>query len=235
MARRFVFVVLLVLFYGTGLTSAQDPRGTILGRVTDPSGAVIPGVTVQAINIDTGVSTSAVTNDSGNYTIPFLLPGTYQVIAELPGFKRTVRSGIQVRVSDNVEVNLQLEIGEVTESVEVVSPTPQLDTVGTSLGQVIDERRVRELPLLAGNPTELALLSPGVVNATNLRLRKPAFNNGLSQIATDGNQVKSNEFQIDGISNTFAEGGCNSRVAFSPPVEAVQQIKIHTSTYDASV
>ncbi|MGH8248161.1 MAG: carboxypeptidase-like regulatory domain-containing protein, partial [Gammaproteobacteria bacterium] len=195
----------------------------------------MPGVEVRATNVATGVTASATTNDGGSFNIPFLLPGIYSLRAELPGFKKYVRDGIQVRVSEAVELNIRMEIGEINETVVATAETPLLDTAGSSLGQVIDERRVLELPLFAGNPMELTLLTPGVVNATNLRLRKAAFNNAPSQIATDGNGQYNNEFQIDGVSNTFAAGDGTARVAFSPPATAIKEFKMQTSAYDASV
>jgi len=217
------------------LACGQDPRGSILGRVTDSSNAVVPGVEVRATNVATGVTASGVANEGGSYNIPFLLPGTYRIRAEIPGFKTYVRDGIQVRVSETVELNIQMEVGQISETVIATAETPLLDTAGSSLGQVVDERRVLELPLFAGNPMELTLLTPGVVNTTDMRLRKAAFNNAPSQIATDGNGQYNNEFQIDGVSNTFAVGNGTARVAFSPPATAIKEFKIETSPYDASV
>jgi hypothetical protein len=200
---------------------AQESRGTIIGRVTDASGAVLPGVTVKITSVSTNVTLTAETNSSGSFNVPFLLPGEYRVMAELTGFKRFVQDGVQVRVSETVELNVSLQVGAVTETTEIKSETPLLDTASPSLGQVIDERRVHELPIWSGNPSELTLLAPGVMNATDMRLRKAGFNNAPSQIATDGNGQYNNEFTIDGVPNTFANGNV-ARVAFSPPVYAVK-------------
>ena len=213
---------------------AQDARGTILGRVTDPSGAVIPGVEVRVTNAATGVSAVSKTNDAGNFVLPYMMPGSYEVTAELAGFKRYVRDGVQVRISDAVELNIELEVGDIAESVEVVAETPLLSTSEASLGQVIDERRVLELPLFAGNAMDLVHLAPGTVNGTNLRLRKAAFNNAPSQFSTDGAGNYGNEFTIDGVSNTYSDGS-SPRVAFSPPQTAVQEFRVQTSSFDASV
>ncbi len=215
---------------------AQESRGTILGRVTDTSGAALPGVEIKATNVSTNIAAAARTNESGSYNIPFLLPGAYRVTAEAPGFKKYAQSGVEVRVSESVEVNIEMQAGQVTESVEIKADTAQLDTTSPSLGQVIDQRRVQELPVFSGNASELTLLAPGVVNATNLRLRKAAFNNAPSQIATDGNGQYNNEFTIDGVPNTFADASSGTaRVAFSPPIYAIREFKIQTSAYDASV
>jgi hypothetical protein len=226
---------LVFILLATGVFAlAQDPRGSISGRVTDRSGAVVPAAAVRATNDATGVSATAKSNETGRYNIPFLTPGTYTVSVELTGFKRFSRGGVEVRVADIVELNIPLELGEVTETVEITAEAPLLETSSPSLGQVIDSRRVLELPTLAGNAFELALLTPGVTNGTNLRDRKPAFNNGNSQISTDGNGTYNNEFQIDGVSNTFADGSARARVAFSPPQTAIQEFKMQTATYDAS-
>lgn len=194
---------------------AQESRGTILGRVTDSSGAALPGVEVKATNVSTNITAAARTNESGSYNIPFLLAGPYRVTAETSGFKKYLQAGVEVRVSESVEVNIEMQPGQVTESVEIKADTAQLDTTSPSLGQVIDQRRVQELPIFSGNASELTLLAPGVVNATNLRMRKAAFNNAPSQVATDGNGQYNNEFTIDGVPNTFADGS-TARVAFSP-------------------
>ena len=213
---------------------AQDARGTILGRITDSTGAVIPGVDVRATNIATGVAVSAKTNPSGNYSLPYLLPGTYVINAEMKGFKRFVRDGVQVRISDAVEVNIALQLGDVADSIEVVAETPLLSTAEASLGQVVDERRVLELPLFAGNAMDLVHLAPGTVNGTDLRLRKAAFNAAPSQFSTDGGGNNNTEFTIDGVSNTFSDGTA-PRVAFSPPATAIQEFRVQTSAFDASI
>jgi carboxypeptidase family protein/TonB-dependent receptor-like protein len=233
-ALHHIFLSLLILFAVTTVAFAQESRGTIIGHVTDASGAAMPGAQVRVINTATNVTATATTNEDGNFNVPFLTPGTYRVSAELAGFKKLVRDDVQVRVSETVDLNMQLEIGNVAEVTEISATTPLLDTASTSLGQVIDQRRVQELPILSGNPTELALLAPGVVNVTDMRLRKAAFNNAPSQIGTNGNGQYNNEFTIDGVPNTFASGN-SARVAFSPPVYAVREFKIQTSPYDASV
>ena len=214
---------------------AQDPRGNIAGRVEDTTGAVIPGAKVRVTSVDTGVAASAKANESGSFSIPFLLSGSYRVTGEMSGFKTYSRAGIEVRVGETVELVIRMEVGGVTESVEVRETTPLLDTARSSLGQVVDRRRILELPVRAGNPLELAMLAPGVLNATDMRLRKAASPDALSKFGVDGNAGAQNEFQIDGISNTAGDKGAgNSRVAFSPPSSAVREFKMETSPYDAS-
>lgn len=212
---------------------AQDPRGAITGRVTDASGAVIPAVEVRAENAVTGVKASTTTNETGNFRLPFLLPGTYSLSTEAPGFKRFVRTNVEVRVSETSTVNITIEVGLVTESIEVKAETPLLDTAGSSLGQVVDSRRILELPTAAGNAMELTLLAPGTVEPSKF-LWKPAWN--FRNVTSNGNPAHSEDYQIDGVSNTFAEGNAGrNRYAFAPPSAAIGEFKMQTSPYDASV
>ncbi len=212
----------------------QDPRGSVTGRVLDSSTAAVPAADVRVVNDATGVSAAGRSNDEGRFILPYLPAGEYSITVTAIGFKRFQRGGVPVRIGEATEITLTLEIGNVAETVEVTSSAPVLDTASSSLGQVMDERRIVELPTLAGNAFELALLTPGVMNGTNLRDRKPAFNNGNSQISSDGNGTYNNEVQIDGVSNTFADGQ-QARVAFSPPQTAIQEFKMQTATYDASI
>ena len=224
--------VCLILLLAALCAPAQDSRGAIMGRITDTSEALMPAVNVRAINVETGVGVAGQSNAAGSYSIPFLLPGAYRVTAEITGFKKFVREGIQIRVAEKVELDIRMEVGAVSETVEVKAETPLLDTAGSSVGQVVDQRRVNELPIAAGNPLELILLTPGITEPSKF-LWKPAWN--FRQITSDGNGATNNEFTIDGVSNTFAEGNTGrSRFAFSPPASAVREFKIETSPYDAS-
>jgi hypothetical protein len=223
---------LLVLAHVT--LAAQEGRGTISGKTTDETGAVIPGVEVRVTNRETGATGRAQSNESGNYTIPYLLPGLYDLTAETAGFKKLERQGIEVRVGDVLNVDISLQLGDRAESVSVTVAVPLLESSNVSLGQVVDQRRLTELPIQAGNAEELVLLTPGVVNTTNLKARKASFNNAASQFSTDGGAQFSNEFTIDGVPNTFAVGS-NPIVAFQPPQSAVSEFKVVTSAFDASL
>src|SRR5688572_23524113 len=228
----FVTPLVMVLFL-TCAALAQDSRGLIRGLVTDATGGVVPGTTVVAVNEQTQTRAAGESNAEGLYNIPFLLPGKYTITAELPGFKTYSRSGVQVRVSETTDLNIQMEIGQVSETVYVQAVTPLLDTAGSSLGQVIDTRRIQELPIAALNPLELALLSPGMIEPSKFQWN-PAWN--FRNIASDGNPAYTTEYQIDGISNTFAEGNSGrNRYAFAPPATAVQEFKMQTTSYDSSV
>jgi hypothetical protein len=143
------FCMLLAL---AGICLGQDPRGTILGRVTDASGAVVPNADVRATNAATGAVAEARTNESGNYRLPYLLAGFYRLTVELTGFKKHQQEGIEVRINDSLEINVQMTVGDMSESVEITAAAPLLDTSTSSLGQVLDGRRLKELPIQSGNP-----------------------------------------------------------------------------------
>src|ERR1051325_8729441 len=113
---------------------AQEFRGTILGRITDSSGAVIGGAAIQVINSDTNVTVSTTSNQDGNYQVPFLNPGNYNVIVDHPGFKKTERQNIRVSVTSQVALDFTLEVGAVSETVNVTASAPLLNTNDADLG-----------------------------------------------------------------------------------------------------
>ena len=123
-----------------------------------------------------------------------------------------------------------LKVGAVTDEITVTATAATVDRSSADLGQLVDARRIAELPIREGSPVELVILAPGVTVTTDLRSRKAAFNNGLSQFSTDGVGEKKNDFTIDGVSNV-----ANDRVAYSPPSASVEEFKIHTNSYDAAV
>ena len=229
--RAFIFAS---VFLFSLAVIGQESHGTINGHITDTTGAAVAGADVRATSTVTGTMVSAKTNDSGSYSLPFLVPGTYTLTAEMRGFKKTEHPEIEVRVNDILKVDLQLQIGNVTESVEVTAATPVLETQSASQGQVVDTKRVHDLPLQAGNPAEMILFAPGVVNTTNLRARKTSFNSASSQFSTDGNPNGYNEYTIDGIPDTFASNG-TPLVAFQPPQFAVSEFRVQSAGFDASL
>jgi hypothetical protein len=229
-ARTFLaaLVVLSTLFGSSAV--AQEARGTIQGRVVDSSGGAVPGASVEVLNIATGVVTPTTTNAEGSYRAPFLIPGTYRVTVTLQGFSKFVSDNIEVHVADLLTVDAALKVGDITDEVTVTAAAATVDRTTAELGQVVDARRIAELPIREGSPVELVILAPGVTVTTDLRSRKAAFNNGLSQFSTDGVGEKKNDFTIDGVSNV-----ANDRVAYSPPSASVEEFKIHTTSYDAAI
>jgi hypothetical protein len=222
-----------LLFVATSL-EAQDFRGTILGRVTDPQGAAVPGATVTVTNEDTNVSSDAVTQPDGAYRVPFLIPGKYRVEVVLDGFKKFSQSGITVGVTQNVTVDAKLALGTVTEIVEVRAEASLLDRSSGALGQIIDRTRVEAMPLNGRMIFMLNRLAGGVnwqvptFGASGTSGLRPFDNLGGSAWSMNGGRVQTNEFLLDGAPNST-----RGRYNFSPPVDAVEEFKIQTNTYDA--
>jgi hypothetical protein len=198
------------------------------GQITDSSGAAVKGAQVTVTNVSTNVSSAATSDESGNYTVLYLIPGQYSVSVEAKGFKKLVRHGLEVRVGDKLTLDLQLEIGTVQETLDVTADAPLLESVSATTGQVIDRRRISELPLSDGNPFVLSRLAPGIAYTGDLKFSRPFDNAGTSAIVVDG-APGGNEFTLDGSPN-MASG---RRVAFVPPADAVQEFKVVTASFDA--
>src|SRR5437899_12663679 len=228
MIRRSLFLLLLFFVLAAG-ARAQEFRGAITGRVTDNSGAVLPGVTITVTNVATNVASTTVTNGEGLYTVPYLTPGNYKATAELSGFKKVERDGIEVRIGDRLAIDFRLEVGALEETVMVTARSPLLELGTASAGQVIDEKRISLMPLSDGNPFVLARLVPGIAYTGDLKFSRPFDNGGTSSINADGSSG-GNEFTLDGSPN-MANG---RRVAFVPPAGAVAEFKVQTATFDAA-
>ena len=234
--KRIPVAQLLLLISLPSVLQAQDARGTIGGRVADAQDAAIASAKVTATNQETGVVATSSSNDAGTFRLPFLLPGTYKVTAEMAGFKTYVQNQIELRVADNLDLRIRLEVGNVTETIDVKGATPLLDTAGSSVGDVIDVRRLSELPQRGGNPLELERLSPGVANTTTLRIMKLSSPDATSSNTVNGSGNDQTQYNIDGVSDTTNDRGKGyARVAFIPPSGSIQDFKLQANPYDASV
>lgn len=220
----------VLILLPTARVDAQETRGQILGRVTDQSGAIVVRATVKAVNTATNVATTASTNESGDYVLPFLIPGAYNVSVQMAGFRDFLQEGILLRVADKATVNITLQVGQASERIVVEGTAPLVESSTASLGQVIDNRRISELPLKDGNPIMLSFLAPGVMNLSTGGWSRPFDNSSPSSLAVDGARTGTNEFTVDGAPNTQ-----RGNVAYIPPTEAVQEFKIQTATFDASM
>lgn len=217
--------------------SAQESRGTLAGLISDPTGARVANAEVVATNSATGVAYRTATNASGAYTLPFLPPGEYSLKVTAKGFKTVERSPIIIQVQSKVDVDAALELGLVSDVVDVRADAPMLETGTASTGQVIENRRIVELPLNGRNPLALAQISPGVVSVEGPTFLRAFDINGASSIsiggsvsATGGAVTRSNDFTLDGAPNTTR----GNVVAYVPPADAVEEFKVETATYDAS-
>ena len=229
MSSRTMPVLFLLLALMPAVLNAQDYRGQIIGKILDPSGAAIPGASVTVTNVATNSGTSTKSDEAGNYTVLYLPPGQYSVSVEAQGFKKLLRQGIEVRVSDQLRIDLSLEVGATQETVSVVANAELLETTTASAGQVFDQRRIADLPLSDGNPFVLHRLAPGVIYNGDLKFSRPFDNGGTSGIVVDGAQG-GNEFTLDGSPN-MANG---RRVAFVPPRDVVEEFKVETANFDAA-
>jgi hypothetical protein len=209
----------------------QQETATMTGTVRDATGAVLSRAAVIATNIRTNIVNTAVTDESGFYTIPSLRPGEYTVSAESPGFSKAVRTGVTLQVAQVAQIDVTLQPGAVSETVEVVSATPLLDTQTSSRGLVIDQRQIVELPLNGRDYIQLALLAPGVQSGTP-RLASVNFKGVLN---VNGNRTFNNVFLLDGVDNiSYSNSFRGENVQLvQPSIEALQEFKIQTNAYSA--
>src|SRR5947209_10243859 len=154
--------LLCLAFAGTIYLAAQTTTAELSGTVTDPTGAAVAKVKVTATNTGTGLVHDAVTDDSGGYLITQLPPGAYTLSAEATGFRKTVQSNLTLEVSQRAKVDLTLQLGQVSETVEVAAAAPLLESQSSALGNVVTERLIADLPLNGRNFVSLAIMTPGV-------------------------------------------------------------------------
>ncbi len=223
----------LPLFLLTGALIAQETRGTILGRVTDPSGAVIPNATVLVVNKAMGTTATATTNASGLYQASYLIPGIYRITVDLSGFKKFVRDDVEVRVNDRLEINATLELGSTGESITVTGDTPLLSTATASVGTVVDSRRVADLPVSYGDPFELIGLATGAVFTRDPRLDRPFEPTHIVGYTIDGTRANRSDVTLDGVPATSPANAGEVTASYVPPVDAIQEFKVQTATFDA--
>ena len=203
----------------------QTSFGAIVGAVTDQSDAAIPGAVVTVTNEETGVTRTATSGGSGTYIVPSLLPGTYSVRTEQDGFQTTEVTGVVLQVTRTVTVNVVLEVGAVTETVEVVATTPLLDTADATVGTVVNNQSVVSLPLNGRSYTDLILLVPGSVPRGKLFAISGGHN-----FSVNGNSPDVNNFTLDGIQNNdvfFKAFGTE------PSIDAIQEFRVQTNITSA--
>src|SRR5213594_155823 len=230
--RLSILAVALMLVFWLPPSYGQIVNATLYGTITDPTGAAIPEASVTATNVATGAATKATTDGAGNYSIPSLPPGTYKLTVEKTGFRATVLSGIQLLVNQQAVVNAQLQVGQVTTAIEVSSAAPLVETTTASVGTVIGEREVVDLPLNLRRFGALAVLVPGTTT-DNGGFASQSFGSPFSEQAYSANGARSasNNTLIDGVdSRNLTFGG----FAVSPTPDAVQEFKIQTNIYSAA-
>src|SRR6266566_656888 len=182
-----------VLFFAFCLSLAgQTITASLEGTVTDASGARIPGAKVRASNSATGVVTTVQTGADGRFVVVSLPAGMYSATVEAAGFKRAERSGIVLQVDQQASISIPLEVGAVTETVEIGAQAPQLESASAAVGQVIDNHSIVNAPLNQRNPYALVFTAPGVVGNVNAEFNQ-------ANISINGGRPGSNEILVDGI------------------------------------
>ncbi len=214
----------------SGTAFAQAVRGTLLGTVHDTQGAPVAAVNVTAVETQTNISRSVVTNASGNYVFANMKDGLYRVEAELTGFKKVSREGVEVKVNSTIRVDVVLEVGAMEERVEVVQETPVLQTDRADTGRTIEGYQVQQMPLgLNRNFQTLWATVPGTVTMT--RPHSQFFNPQDSQETKFNGQSRlSNNVQVDGLDNNHKTG---LLTVFIPSAEAIDSVNVSTSNFEA--
>ena len=222
----------IVVLGSSARVKGQAVNATLLGTVTDASGAAVGNVKVTITETNTGISHTSQTNESGNYVFPDLPPGTYKVVAELTGFKRESRAGIDLIVNSTERIDLVLQPGNVQETVTVEAETPILQTERSDTGRKLEEVLTENVPLGTNrNYQNLLNIVPGTTRAT---FQHSQFFNASSSLQTEvnGQLREGNNYQIEGIDDNERTGLLQILI---PPLEAIQTVDVSTSNYDAEL
>lgn len=230
-------LALLVALSPCGI--AQQINGNIVGTATDPSGSAVPNAVLTVTNADTNVSRAARTDGSGNYSVAFLPAGTYKVTSAAQGFRQKVVENVVLQVGQTVRVDMQLEVGETTQTVEVEASVVSLQTENSTVGTVLDGKKIVDLPLNGRNFVQLAQLIPGAQPGTpgSITVRRgrgsigqtdsPFGSTGLS---VNGVRDTGNRYFIDGVESM---DGDSFSYSFSPSIDSLAEFKVETSSYSA--
>lgn len=229
-AKRFN-CLLIALVIAIGIVHAQSYYGGTRGTVADPNGALVTGAKVTLVDEATAAQRSTLSTASGEFVFGEVIPGTYTLMIESPGFKKFTRKGIVVGTQQQVSLDLKLEIGQITESVNVNEEVPLIESADASQGQVLDNQKLTELPNLGRNPFMLSKLVQNVMPVGNPAYNRMEDQSGSSQISIAGGPVRGNNYLIDGVPITDAD----NRAIIIPSLEAVEEVKVQANTYDAEM
>ncbi len=224
---------LMAFFALPALMLAQEFRGQISGLITDRTGAIVPNVQVTITEINTNARLQSTSESSGRYTAPFLLPGDYDIAAQAPGFREFVRKGVHVGAGEKLTIDIPLDLGETSQSVEVTAEAPLVNNENASVGGAITTKQVENMPLNGGSPWMLAQMEIGVIYS-------PFTSNGSASGAVQ-TYDSSNNFSIGGTPTQSSEmllnGAPNAtwdmRSAYTPPRDAVQEVRTKVLDTDA--
>src|SRR6185437_5714455 len=220
-------ILFISVLFTVTITSAQTTFGTVVGTITDASGSAVPDTGVVLTNLGTRAKRTQPTNAEGLYQFVNVLPGQYSIEIQKPGFKRVLRSPVTVETQSTSKIDIALQIGDVSQSVEVTAQTPLLQPESSSLGQVVDERKTTELPLNGRNPLNLVALVPSVVpqggSLANPNGQNP-FAWGNYQIG--GGMANQSMVWLDG---SPVNGSYINITALIPTQDSLQEFKVATN------
>src|SRR5262249_14822896 len=234
-ARRLRLLLAVILLFTTCALHAQVESGSFVGSVRDSSGAVVTGASVTVTSVGTNVEHKTVSNDQGEYNIGHLKPGVYNVSVEASGFKPAVETSVKLDINQVVRVDVNLVPGVVTERVEVSTVEPLVESQTSSIGQVIEETQVHELPLNGRNFLQLAYLSPGVNQGPGGIVQQggiPENERGNGAIQVNVIMATNNNFLLNAFDNNEQQIGFE---VLQPPVEAIDEFKVQTSNFGADI
>ncbi len=226
-----VSLLLCLVVLAVGSASAQSTYGSIRGTVTDPAGAIVASAKVTLTNEGTTAQRSVMSSNIGDYVFTQVLPGTYTIAVEASGFKKVDRTGVILETQGQTVVNMKVEVGRVTESVVVTEELPLIETGTASEGQVIDRQKLVDLPNIGRNPFIMAKLTPNITQNGNPGYMRMQDQSGSSQISIAGGPIRGNNYLLDGVPIT----DMNNRAIIIASIEAVEEMKLQTNTYDAEV
>jgi len=230
-AYRFLTLIAVLSLLSIGTLQAQTAvTGGIEGNVTDTSGAVISGATVEATNVGDSVTENTVTNNDGAYRFPSLIPGTYSVTIKKQGFAQFIREATRIDAGIGVRIDAKLPVGSTTAKVEVTGEAPLLQTDSAEVNETIHPSEISSLPTFGNNITRLSLLAPGVSMPGGQLDLHPENAGSDFNLNINGAAPNANGHLLDGVENTEAIQGLSIIVA---PQDAVQEVKLATSNYDA--
>ena len=236
--RSWMQASLLLLCIGllVGVHAQSSTAGNITGTVRDPQGAAVPKAEVMIVEERTGAERTVRANEDGFYTAPSLPAGVYTISTAPAGFKKTVASGIKLSVSENLTVNLDVQVGQVTETVTVTSEQTSVELRSGEVSSLVSEKQVTELPLNGRNYAQLALMVPGVSPVTQagaggaFATRGTGLNSGVD-MSVNGNQSNSNLWTVDGVNNM--DVGSNRTLLVFPSVDSIQEFRVERNSFSA--
>jgi len=213
--------------------SAQELRGKIKGRVLDQNKAAVPGATVKVTDASRNLTATLTTNVDGLFEANYLLPGTYQVVVEKPGFKKVIQDNVLVQINATRTLEMSMDVGTVQETVTVTAEAATLNAADANLGLTLDRKRVDELPSVHGDPYILMNLTPGVAYTGSARLDRPFEPTHIANFAMGGARGIRSDLLIDGAPSTATANANEVIASYVPTTDATQEFIVQTATFDA--